>query len=291
MTWAVQEVTPGEVWSSWSPDPTVILVLVTAGLAYGVGVRRLWSRARRRGVSLRRVVAFYGGLLSVGVALLSPIDSLGETLFSAHMVQHLILVLLAPPLLVYGAPLTPCALALPGALRRTVHSLGRSRAVVVADRTITSLVLAGAIQLVVMWGWHLPSTYQAAIEHALVHVAEHLSFLVAGTLFWSLVISPPRARQPGYGGRLFLVFGTALHSGVLGALLTFASIVLYPVHAAGARAWGLTPLQDQQLAGVIMWVPAGAVYFAAVCVLFVRWMNAMEERQSRGGPDTRSSVA
>ncbi|MBA2272677.1 MAG: cytochrome c oxidase assembly protein [Actinobacteria bacterium] len=267
---------PGGVVAAWTLDPVVLVSLLLAAWAYGYGVHRLWTKGRGRGVGPAQVFAFSAGLVALAVALVSPIASLGHTLFAAHMVQHLILVLVAAPLLVLGAPFLPCSLALPRSLRRDLHALGRTSKASAFWAVLTGPLVVWIVHVGALWAWHLPALYEAALRSQGLHAVEHLSFFFTALLFWSLIISFGRPRLP-YPARLGYVFVTTLQSGGLGALLTFASVPLYSVHAAGARAWGLSALQDQQLAGVIMWIPAGVVYLASMSLLFTRWLRAMDK--------------
>jgi putative membrane protein len=259
------------VWNAWSFDFTVIAGIILAGSMYSLGLSRL---AGSRTISIRRAAAFHMGLVILGAALVSPLAHFAHELFSAHMVQHLLLMLVAAPALVYGSPRGPVLVALPVRLRRVANDLVfRLRP---ATRLVRNPVTVWVLNAVVLWAWHLPALYQAALRVQILHVIEHLSFLAVAFLFWSLVISSAR-RRVAYGATLMLVFTTALQSGGLGAILTFATSPLYPVHALGAAASGLTPLADQQLAGVVMWVPGGIVYFVTMAVLFARWLKLLEE--------------
>jgi putative membrane protein len=266
---------PGQVWSSWNWDPVVIVGLVMTGLVYGVGVRRLRARGRR--VSRPRVACLYAGLAMLGLALLSPLDALGETLFSVHMVQHLALILGAAPLLAYGLTTGPLLAAFPPDLRRAFHALRRRRLFAMFRRILAGAAVVVSLHALALWGWHLPFWYESALDSRAVHAAEHLSFLLTGFAFWRIVVGGGRRRY-SYGVAIFCVFVTALQSGVLGAVLTFASQPLYAKHVVGARAWELTAIADQQLAGVIMWVPAGTVYLVVMAGLFLKWLNLMERR-------------
>lgn len=269
-------VTPAEAFTAWSFDPVVVLSLLLTAWAYGLGVRRLWAGGRRgRGVSVGQAVAFSAGLTAAAAALLSPIAALGHTLFAAHMVQHLILVLVAAPLLVLGAPSIPFYLAMPASWRRDLRTVGRTTVAVVAGALLAAPLLVWILHVGAMWMWHVPALYEAALRNELFHALEHLSFFATALLFWAVIVPSRRPPMP-YPARLGYVFVTALQSGGLGAILTFASTPLYSAHAAGARTWGLSALQDQQLAGVIMWIPAGVVYLAAMSLLFIRWLRSMD---------------
>jgi putative membrane protein len=231
-------------------------------------------------VSVRRAVAFHAGLAFIVVALVSPLDALAGWLFSAHMVQHLLLILIAPPLIVYGAPGAPLMLALPRALRRRLHAARHSTAVRVTQRIVFSAAVVWSLQTLAMWGWHLPAPYQDALRSQPLHALEHASFFFTAVLFWSLVIETGPRRKLGYGATIVLVFAAALQSAALGAVLTFASHPLYPLHIPRAAALGVGALADQQLAGLIMWVPAGTVYLITMAALFLRWLKSMEADQA-----------
>jgi putative membrane protein len=276
-------ISPNVLWRSWSLDPAVVAGIALMSVAYTVGIRRLWSRGRGRGISVAGVASFAGGVAVLAVALVSPLDSLAESLFSAHMAQHLLLILVAAPLLVAGSAGTAIGLALPLTARRNVktwerHSLWRAVTALLAH-PLTILVLhVTAINV-----WHLPVLYQAALRNDLIHALEHISFIGTAWLFWWLIIDEKGRRRLGNGPAVILVFVAGLTSGALGALLTFAPVPLYPVQELGARAWGLTALGDQQLAGLIMWVPAGVIYVLAAAVLFLRWMSEMDAAIAREG--------
>jgi putative membrane protein len=272
---------PGDLLSVWEWEPVVLAGLVVSGAWYFIGVCAVWRRAGAgSGIAYWRAVCFAAGLLALFVALVSPLAVLGETLFSAHMVQHLTLMLVAAPLIVAGAPLLAALWALP---RRWRRGLGRwwrrSPRARAAMTLLTAPLLVWLLQLAAMWVWHAPGVYQAALRSEWVHALEHASLLGAGLLFWWLVFQPVGRRRLGYAATLVFIATTLMQSGALGALLSFAQRPWYPAHAAGAAAWHLTPLADQQLAGVIMWVPMDIIYLAAAAVVFMRWLDA-EQRSS-----------
>jgi putative membrane protein len=281
VTPAGELVAPGEVWAAWSLEPLTVGGLLALGLGYATGIARLWAGGRRRVIGPRRVAALYGGLGVLALALVSPLHRLGETLFSAHMIQHLLLMMAAAPLLVLGAPGVALALALPRSARALVHRARRFSLVRRARLLgLNPVVIAGA-HGAVMWSWHLPALYERAVAVAALHVLEHATLLLLAVAFWGLVLSAGARRRLAHGPAIFLVFVIGLQGAALGAALTFASHPLYPVHAAGASAWGLGAMADQRLAGAIMWVPAGAVYLLVMAVLFLRWMRAAEAAEAR----------
>jgi cytochrome c oxidase assembly factor CtaG len=143
---------------------------------------------------------------------------------------------------------------------------------------------------VVLWSWHAPALFQATLASEFVHALQHASFLFSALLFWWAVIHG-RQRALGFGLAVLYMFTTALHSGLLGALLTFAKSVWYPVYSDQTRAWGLTPLEDQQIGGLIMWVPAGLVYITAALALFAGWLRESEARATISPAQSRFPTA
>lgn len=276
---------PQTIWSAWSWEPWVLLGLALSAWAYGWGLRRLWQQAGPgRVIRTWQVAGFATGLAAVFVALVSPLSALAEALFSAHMVQHLLLTLLAAPLLVLGAPLVPFLWALPVPARRAVGRWWRRSDWARRLWHIASQpYLVWFLYALSFWIWHLPSLYQAALERVWVHQLEHISFIVPALLFWWTVIHPLGGhRRLGYGAGALYLFTTALHSSALGALLTFARQPLYPIYLSSVAAWDLTLLEDQQLAGVIMWVPAGIIYPVSALLLLGIWLQRMENRLNQG---------
>ena len=266
-------VTPGDLWSAWQSTPAVVLPLVLSGTWYALGVRALWRRAGvGHGVRRWQAACFGAGLATLAVALLSPLDALAEALFSAHMVQHLLLLVVAAPLLALGEPLLPAMWALPVRWR---HGLGQWWLSCVparrAVRGATGPLGVWLAQLAVLWFWHLPGPYLAALRDERLHALEHLAFLGTAFAFWWVVVQPIGRRRLAYGGAVVYLALSMMQSGALGAILAFARTPWYPAHAAGAAAWHLTLLEDQQLAGLIMSVPMSFVYIGAALVLAARW--------------------
>jgi putative membrane protein len=281
MTLAHGAISPAELWTTWSFDPLILASIAAAVTLYARGLARLRARGRAKSVGGGQVAAFGVAVGLIAIALVSPLDALAETLVSAHMVQHLVFLVLAPPLLVYARPGFVMGLALPRDLVHRLNLLVRTPPLARAKAIVTSGLVAVALHSAAMWLWHLPGPYQAALEHDWLHGLEHVSFLATALLFWSVVIQPRARRRVAHGPAIFYCFIVWMISGGLGAILSFATGPLYPVLARNAPAWGLAPLTDQQLAGVIMWVPAGVVYLVAMAALFLRWMAALERRMRR----------
>jgi len=276
-------IAPHQIWSAWTWEPLAAAGIALVAAWYGAGILRLWREAGRgRSVSVWRAGAFGAGLLTTALALFSPVDTLGETLFAAHMVQHLLLMLLAPPLLVLGAPSRVLLWAAPVELRRSVAFWwGRRRSLSRALETLWHPATAWVLSLLALILWHIPGWYGAALRNDSVHAAEHLSFLGTGFLFWWVVLRPDGHERLNPAVSVLYLFSAALPGGLLGALLTFAGRPLYPSQSASAALWGLTPLEDQQLAGLIMWMPGGLVYFGAAAAFFLAWLHGEELRSYR----------
>jgi putative membrane protein len=254
------------------PEPSVLLGVAIAGSVYGRGVARLWSRAGRgHGVSVWQVAVFSSGLLVVLIALESPLDAVSAQLFAAHMAQHLLLILVAGPFLVLGAPLLPVLWALPEASRRGLGAVWKNVSVLAKPG------VAFTLHSLALWAWHVPVLYAAAIDNRLVHVLEHVSFLGTAILFWFAILKPGR---PAFGLGVLLVFALALQSSILGALLAFSPTPWYSAHLSSASQWGLSPLEDQQIAGLSMWVPGGGIYLASALGLFTAWLKSTKSAES-----------
>ncbi len=261
-----------ELWRTWGWEPLSIFGLALSAVWYAVGARKLWRAAD---ASL-----FAGGWIALFIALVSPLHPWGQMLFSAHMTQHEVLMLVAAPLLVLSSPMPVFLHALPS---QWSHALGRFSNTPVWKRfwtTISNPFAAFAIHGLILWLWHIPALFQATLHNEFIHALQHCSFLSSALLFWWAVIHV-KDRTFGYAAAILYMFATALHSNILGALLTFATSVWYPDYARTAQYWGMTALQDQQLGGLIMWVPAGIVYIIAGLALVAGWMRESERRAQK----------
>jgi putative membrane protein len=271
---------PHDLWSTWTFDPGVVTPLVICASLYYLGIYR------SKLIPRMQIVAFTAGLLSLVLALVSPLHALGEALFSAHMLQHEILMLISAPLLVLGRPLVAFVWALPLSWRRAVGRAVKSGPVRSGWRTITQPPIAWTIELVALWAWHASVLFEKTLTSESMHAAQHISFLFASLLFWWAVFQGGERRM-GYGMSVIYIFTTGVHSTILGALLTLSPNLWYPGYANTTAAWGLTPLQDQQIGGLIMWVPAGIVYLAAALWLFSLWLDESKFRMAQAGAGNR----
>ncbi|HKI04354.1 MAG TPA: cytochrome c oxidase assembly protein [Thermoanaerobaculia bacterium] len=268
----------GTVLGWWTWDPFVLLLLTASGWLYAAGAARLWERAGV-GSGIRRweAACFAAGWLALFAALVSPLDALGGILFSAHMAQHEVLILIAAPLLVLGRPLATFLWALPMAGRERAGKWAQAPPVARIWRFLTAPLSVWVIHGLALWAWHVPGLYQATLDDDFLHALQHLSFFGSAALFWWSLIHG-RFGRLGYGAAVLYVFTTSMHSGVLGALLTFAPRLWYPIYEARTSQWGLSALEDQQLAGLIMWVPAGIVFIVLGLALFAAWLGEAERR-------------
>lgn len=262
---------------SW--DVAIGAVLTASLLLYFGGLRRLWAAAGPgHGIRPVNVAAFVAGIASLVVALLSPLDALSDVLFSAHMGQHEILMLVAAPLLTMGKPWVTATWALPLRWRQQLLSrLLRVPATRGAWRLATGPVIVLGLHALALWIWHVPRLFEGALMNETVHAFQHLCFFLTAVLFWWTLMRG-RYGRAGYGAAVLFVFITSLHSGILGALLTLAGRLWYPIYEARTRAAGVDPLQDQQVAGLLMWIPAGVVFLILGLGFLAAWLGEAERR-------------
>lgn len=270
-------VVAADVWRAWTFEPFVTFGMIAALLLYARGLQRIWARAGfDRGVRHWQAWCFAAGMLALAAAMVSPLHALGGTLFAAHMTQHVVLMGVAAPLLVLAVPLTAMTWALPRTGRRAVARLANAGPGRGLLRWLTLPAVAWLLHASAIWIWHAPALYSATLASELVHTAQHASFLGTAILFWWAL----RDRAAHGLGVLYL-FTTAVHSSLLGALLAFSPRAWYAPYEATAPLWNLTALEDQQIGGFIMWVPAGLIYVVAALVLLLSWLRMAERRVQR----------
>lgn len=243
-----------------------VLVWVTATLIYRRGWRASSSSSRRR------FLAFALGSVLLVAALSPPLEHLAEELVSAHMVQHILLILVAAPLIAVSRPVDNLMRGLPTRARKKIGGW-RRRAGLTPTTTsrLSRPLIVWLFYALVFWFWHGAVPYQLAVEHEAIHFLEHGTFLVAALGFWTMVLCSERGIDAGY--RLLMVFTTAFHSVLLGALITFADTPWYPLYSVSASAFGLDPATDQQLAGLLMWIPGGLIYTGVALWLLAGWIR------------------
>ena len=277
---------PETLWRTWNFDPAIVLVLTIAVWIYLRGVREIWSRAGRgRGVRIWQVAAALGGYLTIFIALISPLDPLSSALFSAHMGQHILLLTIAPLLLILADVSATSIWGLPTHWRRTIPGIRRRLSFADSTWMVVSLpLLALALQSLVLWTWHVPALYNAAIQSEFIHALEHLTMFGAAALFWWVVLQRGRRADVNYGVGLLMLFALVLQKTALGALISFSPNPWYAEYAATTAAWGLTPFEDQQLAGAVLMGPGSLIYLIIGVALFAGWFRAIErsvDRQDR----------
>jgi putative membrane protein len=253
-------------WSAWDPEPSIILGCAALLLGY-------FAALHFRFVS--RSWYFLGGIATLVLALLSPLDMLSDTyLFSAHMLQHILLILVVPPLLILGIPegVANAMTHLPMAVR--------------FDAVLTRPLIAWTEGVGTMWIWHWPPLYNAALRHEPIHITEHLMFLFTATIFLWPVLHPVRALQLSPLSSVVYLFSACTAHTVLAILITFSPLGTYPAYLRPADplnllplirgSWGLTPAVDQQIGGLLMWVPVCWIYLALILARLVDWYRVPE---------------
>ncbi|MGA7625156.1 MAG: cytochrome c oxidase assembly protein [Candidatus Acidiferrales bacterium] len=252
--------------SAWDWEPSVIVGCAALTLVYFLALRFKFPKV---------ACCFVAGIIILLLALVSPLGTLGDTyLFSAHMLQHMLLILVVPPLLLLGVP---------GGLAK---KLLQYPLVGTLEHVLSKPVLAWTIGVGTMWIWHWPPLYNAALANQPVHVVEHLMFLVSAVIFWWPVLNPIEDTRLAPVRAVIYVFGACIAHTVLAILLTFAPLGLYPAYLHPADTldilplirdrWGLTPLTDQQWGGLLMWVPACLVYLGFLLATLARWYRTPE---------------
>jgi cytochrome c oxidase assembly factor CtaG len=259
--------------SSWTFDPWIVLPTVVISLLYVSGRIRLSRRARRSGPIGWQDLFFCGGMLTLAGALISPLHWLGEHLFTFHMIEHEIVMAVSAPLIVLARPVGLLLWGLPRRARRGLGAVMRAPLIRRAWDWCTGATSATVIHGVAIWGWHLPLLFDAAVTNTAMHRLQHVSFFATAILFWWAVVW-----KSDHGAAAWHLFLTMIHTSILGALMALAPRVLYIAQTQTAMAWGLTPLEDQQLAGMIMWVPAGTIYAASAMTMLALWIRGSSGR-------------
>ena len=254
----------GSLWTNWSLDPVALIGIPLAAILYYRGLQSLGARRRFHGSW--RPFSFYAGLFALAVALLSPLDHLSDELFLAHMTQHMLIMMIGVPLILLGAPILPVLRGIPRPIRRmVVIPAFQSSPVRFVLRTLSRPLVAWPVFIFSIFGWHMPSLYEAAINNEGLHLLEHAVFAIGAYLFWWNVIDPhPLRPNLEYLVRIPYIFLAVVPAFVLGAFLTFADGAWYPSYEFTAPLYGLSPIEDQQLGGVIMWIPGSFIIGAAL---------------------------
>jgi putative membrane protein len=259
--------------SSW--DVAVMALLAAAGAMYIIGMIKL----NRRGAHVRTVerAAFWIGWSAMVAAVAPPMDAAAAAAFSAHMAQHELLMLIGAPLMIVGRPILPWLWALPDRVRPAAASGLQNHGIAGLWRWLTLPALAWAIHGAVVWLWHAPVLYEAALQSEAVHALQHATFVGTAVLFWWGLIYG-RYGRAAYGASALFVFITMMHTGALGALFALSTSAYYPLYRERAASTGIDPVSDQQLAGLYMWIPSGVVLTVFALALMLAWLSESDRR-------------
>ena len=267
---------------SWDLRIEIILPLLLAGAFYTRGWRRL--RAARGGGKLAtglRLTAYLTALIVLGLALMSPIDVLGGQFFFMHMIQHLLLVMIIPPLLWLASPLPVGLWGLPASARRQVGAWLKPKSTFRRRlRALTPPGISWMLFVAALLGWHDPGAYQAALRSDQVHDLEHLSFFLTAMLFWWHVIgaAPNVHKRLSRGARIAYVLSVVPPNMFAGITIAFSGQPIYPYYTGVPRLWGISVLNDQQLGGIVMWIPGSMMYIVAALVFIACWLQEEERK-------------
>ncbi len=245
-------------WTAWNFDPLLLIPIALVGFWYARGLRRWPERSREH--SSWRVASYYAGLIVLVLAFESPLDRLGEHQFSMHMIQHNVVMMIVPPLILLGAPTTPMLRGIPRWLRQgVVRPVAGNVVARAVYRVVTFPIVAMALFAMSQWGWHLyPGLYDRALNEDWLHNLQHASFLLVSMIFWWNIIDPKplHSRIPPLA-RILYFYGAMIPKHILAAFIVFADEPFYPTYERVYRFLPGSPIEDQQLAGLLMWVPFG----------------------------------
>ncbi|TLD71367.1 cytochrome c oxidase assembly protein [Phragmitibacter flavus] len=273
----------GPWWLAWNwSQPVVVVNLSVLCMLYAAGLCRLWQRSGvGRSVSKKQAGSFAMGMLVLWMALISPIDVYSDELAWMHMIQHMLLLGVVAPLLVMGSPFFVAMWALPLAWRRRYGDWQRWVQLWKPARYLLwQPLMLWCLFGLTMWVWHLPPLYEATLYDDLFHDFQHFTFVLVGCLFWRVLLDPVSRLRLGRGMAVLYLFLTSLHATLLGVFMTLAPKVWYPFYESRAPRWKLSALEDQQIAGLIMWMPACMVYAGVAAVLL--WMGLREDEDKKG---------
>jgi putative membrane protein len=253
-------------WTSFTVHPSTVIGIVGLAAAYERGARISPPRPAQR-------FLYHTALAAMFFSLNGWLHDLSDSyLFSAHMFQHLVLALFVAPLMVLGTP---------GGMLRPILAL---RGVSPVARWLTAPTHCFAIFNVVVAGWHLPPLYNYALAHHPVHIAQHLTLLAASVLMWWPVLSPlPELPRLNYPGQMLYLFLMSIPMAIVSVYIAYSDGILYPLYARAPRMWGITPMSDQLIGGLIMWIPGGLFFYGIISIVFFRW-------QQRDGIETRAGA-
>lgn len=273
----------GPPQTAWTVGPAVLLPLIAIALLYAGGFQRLWRRSRHGHAAMaKQATLFAAGWATMFIALVTPLHALSQRLFTAHMIEHELMMAVAAPLIAASAPGAAVMWALPKAWRHATARLVHAGPVAWTWRSLSAPAAATILHAIAIWAWHVPGLFEVALERGVLHYAQHASFFFTGLLFWWTVL--PRGGGGGnLGSSVMHLFLTSMHTSLLGVLLLLSPRLWYPANSSVAQLWSLTALEDQQLAGLVMWVPAGLLYGGAALLMAGLWIRASGSGARQGG--------
>jgi putative membrane protein len=265
-------------WLKWSVHPSTVIGLLVLAAIY---IIRAAQAGPDQSLSGTRKLSFFASLFVIFAALNGPIHDLSDNyLFSGHMVQHLLLTMLMPPLMLYGVP---------GWMLRPML---RNRVLQAIAKRITRPIACYLIFNIVIAGWHIPAMYNAAMESHDIHILEHLMFMAAAVLmWWPLASQLPELPRLAYPGQMLYSFLMTLPMSVVAVYIVMADTVLYPFYSSAPRIMKLSPMEDQLLGGLIMWVPGGLIFMIIMTVIFFKWASRGEDHAAAAQVDWKPTVA
>jgi putative membrane protein len=259
--------------ATWTIAPALLGPSLAIALVYGRGMSTIWRRsANGRGLRLRQAMLFAAGWVVLLLALATPLHALSERLFTAHMMEHEIIMLVAAPLIAASAPGPALLWGMPSPLRHGAARCLRARTTRVLLRSASRPAVATLFHGMAIWIWHVPGLFEAALERGFLHYLQHVSFLGTALVFWWAML--PSGGKQNRGAQIGHLFVTSMHTSALGVLLVFSPRLWFPANAGLSELLGLSPLEDQQLAGLIMWVPAGMAYAGFALWMSARWIRS-----------------
>ena len=276
----------GDAWDYWRPDPLILFSLTAVALAYAFAFHALMLRGSSHVLHAARRFAFAGGMVALAVALISPLEPLASGLLWAHMVQHMLLIAVAAPLIAYGAPPLRLAVLVPRRWRRISRRPARFLLGGGSDGWLTVAALFVALHAATVWVWHLPGPYELAVRSQGAHLAEHAAFTATAVVAWSALLRFGGRMRPSVA-TLGLIFVLAAQGAALGAAMTFSQKPWYSVYADGGA---LSPLADQQVAGLVMWAGGGLAPVFVAALLLSGWLRRSVPPAAEDGLFSRPPV-
>lgn len=266
--------------ATWTFDAWIVSPIILSAVLAGAGFLRLRRRSGKSREMTKSALAFYSGLLVLVVALVSPIHFMGEHLFTFHMIEHELVMAVAAPLIVLARPVGFVLWSVPRRVRHLIAAGMTAEPVRASWNLLAGGAVATTLHGAAIWVWHAPDIFDATVTDVTLHRLQHLSFFLTAILFWWSVLW-----RSGKGMAAWHLFVTMMHTSILGALIALAPRVFYVSQTEAAPAWGLTPFEDQQLAGLLMWVPGGIIYAGAALMMMAAWISRSSKR---GGYDSHA---